>query len=43
MDTLEMIYQSCLSSTLYKTNVPKNVLQDVELIGKAMSQQTVDK
>lgn len=39
MDTLEMIYQSCLSSTLYKTNVPKNVLQDVELIGKNCNKQ----
>lgn len=39
MDTLEMIYQSCHSSTLFKTTVPSSILKDVELIGKNCNKQ----
>lgn len=39
MDTLEEIYQSCLSTRLFKTNIPQNVLKDVEQIGKKCLKQ----
>ena len=39
MDTLEMIYQSCHSSTLFKTTVPSSILKDVESIGKNCNKQ----
>ena len=39
MDTLEMIYHSCLSSMLFETTIPSSVLKDVELIGKNCNKQ----
>lgn len=39
MDTLEKIYQNCLSSRLFKTSVPAEVLNDVEKIARKCQKQ----
>lgn len=39
MDTLEQIYQNCLSSKLFKTTVPTDILRDVETIARKCQKQ----